>query len=190
MLIQSVPLATTAIAATAVTATATASAPGTRGTLFARPRDVDRELTALKFLAVEHLDRFVGFFRRGEFDESEATGFAGEFVEHQVHRSDYACLREILLQVIFHRLVREITYEESGFVVHTIWLSRSKNPVGGFCTGRITECLTASLTSVFLTPTPQVLCAGGRLHQIVTWSQQDFRRLESGFRLWLRPKQR
>src|SRR2546425_12116230 len=30
-----------------------------------------------------------------------------------------------------------------------------------------------SLTSVFLTPAPQVLCAGARLHQIVTGSQQE-----------------
>src|SRR5204862_6338314 len=30
-----------------------------------------------------------------------------------------------------------------------------------------------SLTSVFLTPAPQVLCAGARLHQIVSGSQQE-----------------
>src|SRR5207302_6840865 len=184
MLIRSVALATTAIAAAAETAAAATTATGTRGALFARSRDVDRELAALKFLAVEHFDRFVGFFRRGEFDESEATGFAGEFVEHQVHRSDDACLREILLQVIFHRLVREITYEESGFVVHTIGCPAQKTQWGDSAPAGSLNVLLPSLTSVFLTPTPQVLCAGGRLHQILTWSQQDFRRIESGFRLW------
>src|SRR3989440_9761701 len=126
--IRSVALTTAAVAAAAETTTTAAAR--TRRALFARTRDVDGQLTALEFLAVKHFHRFVGFLRRGVLDEGKAARFAGKFVEHQVHRSDDACLGEVLLQVVFHRLVGEIAYEESGFVVHTIGCPAQKTQWG------------------------------------------------------------
>src|SRR5207248_2461226 len=80
---------TAAIApAAATTTTATFTARGTIAGLFARTGDIDGELTSLKILAVEHLDSFIGFFGRGQFNESKPAGFAGEFVQHQVDGGD------------------------------------------------------------------------------------------------------
>src|SRR5580765_5344288 len=131
---SSVTLAATAAVASAPIATTTASASpssaaGTGRAFFTRPCDVDGQRPALKFLAVEHFDGLVRFLRTREFDEGKAAGFTGEFIEHEVHRSDHTGLGEILLQVIFHRLVREITDEESGFIHNSLPLKKPSGEI-------------------------------------------------------------
>ena len=86
------------------------------GAFFFRARDVHGQGPVLEFFAVEHLHRLVCFLPGGVFDEGKAARFASELVQHQIHGSDDTCLGKILLQVIFHRLVSEITNEESRFV--------------------------------------------------------------------------
>src|SRR5881394_136302 len=121
--VASAPIATT------TTASAAAAAAGTGRAFFTRPRDVDGQRPALKFLAVEHFDGLVRFLRTREFDEGKAARFTGEFIEHEVHRSDHTGLGEILLQVIFHRLVREITDEESGFIHNSLPLKKPSGEI-------------------------------------------------------------
>ena len=64
--VASVTLAATAAFASApiaTTTTTTTAAAGTGRAFFTRTRDVDGQRPALKFLAVEHFDGLVRFFR-------------------------------------------------------------------------------------------------------------------------------
>src|SRR3954469_25035083 len=99
------------LAVTASASTATTTPHGR--TFITRARNVDRELAPLEFLIVEHLHGLVRIGRRGELDKGKAPGFACEFVQHEVDRTYDTSLGEILLEFIFHRLVREVPYEES-----------------------------------------------------------------------------
>jgi hypothetical protein len=104
---------------------------------FTRPRNVHRQRTALKFFVVELFDGFVRFILICEFDECEATGFAGHLVQHEVHRCDDASLGKIILKIVFHGLVREVAHKEPGRVHNTSVCSKT---AWEDCTGRITEC--------------------------------------------------
>lgn len=127
---------------------------------------------------MKHFDRFAGFFGCGKFHKSEASGLSREFVHHEVDGGDNTCLREIVLQVVFHRLVREITDEESRLVHANIGFFRSKNPVGRSCTCRNQLMLPIiNGPSVILTPALLVLCArrhgnkpAPRVNQVRKWS--------------------
>lgn len=74
-------------------------------------RTTYRQGPTLKVLAVELLDRPVGFLGGGEFEEGEATGLAGRLVQHQVDGRDHAGLGEVTLQVIFPGVKREVANE-------------------------------------------------------------------------------
>ena len=99
-----------AVTGTAASISTTAATLGT-GTFFTRPRDIHGQRTALHIFAIEHFDRLVCFLGSRQFHKCETTGFPGEFIEHQVYRCNIPCLREHVLNVLFHRLVREVTNE-------------------------------------------------------------------------------
>jgi len=90
----------TPVAPSTTTATATKTA-FTRRTFLTRAGDVNGQLAALEFLVMEHLNRLVRFLARAVLDKGEASGLAGELVEHDVHGTDHSGLGEILLQVTF-----------------------------------------------------------------------------------------
>ena len=92
---------------------ASAATPAHWRTLITGPGNIDGELASLEFFVVQHLHCLVRIGRRGELDEGKTPGFACEFVQHEVDRTNYTRLGEILLEVVFHRLVREVTNEES-----------------------------------------------------------------------------
>ena len=101
-----VPAKSITLAALAtVVPVAAPSAAGARRTVFARARGVDGDGAALKFLVVELFYGFLRFFGRGKFHESESTRFACDFIHHQVDGSDRACLGEVILEVVFCRLI-------------------------------------------------------------------------------------
>lgn len=146
------PTTTTATAArtTATTATATESttATTTGRTLLTGTGDVDRQCTALELFSMEQFDGLLGLGGTGEFNECEPTGLAREFVEHDVDAHHHAGLREIILQVLIHGLVREIAYEEAGLVFRhncvllypaNLHRCRKPLPTQGFCGA--THCL-------------------------------------------------
>ena len=87
---------------------------------------------------MELLDGFVCFFGGRVFDEGEATGFAGNFVDHQIDGSDWTCLGEIVLEVVFHGLIGKIPYEEP-LLIHNV-ASAQENRSGEDCPGSFTEC--------------------------------------------------
>ena len=93
------------------TATATTTRTITTAPFFTRTGDVHGERAALEFFAVEHFHCFVCFIGAGEFDECEAAGFPGEFIEHEIHGGDAPGRGEKLLKILFQRLVREVTDE-------------------------------------------------------------------------------
>src|ERR1051325_2232559 len=109
-----------------ISAVAAATTTGTRRAFFARLGDVDRQGAALEFLAVKHLDRLVGLVGGREIDEGETARFAGELVEHDVHRGDHTGLREILLQVGIDGGEREVANEQPGWVRGRIGLPQKK----------------------------------------------------------------
>lgn len=65
---------------------------------------------------MKHFNGLGGLWRGGVLDKGKAPGFSGKFIQHQVDRREGARLGEILPQVIFPGLVREITHEEFGIV--------------------------------------------------------------------------
>jgi len=118
-------------AVTPVAAATTAAATTAAGrTIFAGTSDVDGQGATLEFLVVKHLDRLVGFFRAAHLDEGEATGFAGEFVQHHVYRGHDAGLGEEILQIVVHRLVGEVAYEETRFIHNQYTLAAQKTEWG------------------------------------------------------------
>jgi len=102
--------------------------------------DVDCELAALEFLAVEHCDRFVRFIGSGKLHECKAARLAGEFVQHQVAGGYNACLREIVAQFPFQRTIGEVPHEQSARIVTHVsnCYFRSKR-TEGCCTRRFSE---------------------------------------------------
>ena len=82
-----------------------------RRTILARAGNIHGDLAALKILVVEHFNRLLRLFRRGEFDERKAAGTAGHLVHHQVARCDCARLGEVILEVIFARLKGQVADE-------------------------------------------------------------------------------
>src|SRR5689334_15905356 len=150
--VAAIPAVSTVAAAAA--AAATSALPGR--TFLARARDVDRQRTALEFLVMEHFHGLVRLVRGGHFDEGEAAGFAGELVEHDVHGCDNAGLGEIILQVVVHGLVGEVSYEETGLIHDTKVIGRLKTKwgVAALAVSLICLLVLAGGQSVFLTPTP------------------------------------
>ncbi len=89
-----------------------AAAPASpRRSLLAGPGDINRKRATLKIFAMEHFDGFVCFLGCGELNESKAARFTREFIEHEIHGGDNTRLREVLPQVVLHRLVSKITDE-------------------------------------------------------------------------------
>jgi hypothetical protein len=66
---------------------------------------------------MEQINGLLGIGGTGEFNEGKPAGLAREFVEHDVDAYHHAGLREVILQVLIHGLVREIAYEEAGLVI-------------------------------------------------------------------------
>src|SRR6185369_1589029 len=102
-------MSTTAAATTATeTATTTTAAALLLGTSF-----VDDEIASAKVLAVHGIDRTVGFFVIGNFDESETTRVAREPITNEIDsRGVNTSLREKIMQRIFRCGKRKITHIE------------------------------------------------------------------------------
>jgi hypothetical protein len=66
-------------------------------------------------LAVELLNRGFGLRPLREFDEREAARAAGLAIERTNDLRGLADLGEVLAQVVFRGLIREITYEQSNW---------------------------------------------------------------------------
>jgi hypothetical protein len=66
-------------------------------------------------LPVELLDRRFGLRPLGVFDEGKATRATGLAVERPNNLRRLTNLREMLTQVVFRGLVREISYEQSNW---------------------------------------------------------------------------
>lgn len=139
---------TTAAARTTAAATTESTATTTGRTLLTGTGDVHRQGTALELFSMEQFDSLLGFSGAGEFNEREPTGFAREFVEHDVDTHHHAGLREVILQVLIHGLVREIAYKEAGLVFRhncvllypaNLHRCRKPLPTQGFC--GTTHCL-------------------------------------------------
>ena len=109
---EMLPLTARAVIA-ALVASAAVPLLAAAAALFAWLGDIDRERAALKIFVVEHFHRLVRVRRAGELDEGEPARLAGEFIQHQVHRIDCAGLSEVVHQVAFHGLVRQVADEES-----------------------------------------------------------------------------
>jgi len=99
------------IALAAFAATTTCETIATGRTFFPRAGDVHQDLAALEFLIVELLDGFLRFLGGGVFHEGKTAGTAGHFIEHEVDRGYRARLGEVLLQVVFPRLKRQVADE-------------------------------------------------------------------------------
>jgi hypothetical protein len=90
-----------------VTATTTATAWWAR---LARTRFVHGQSTAFELRAVDFRNRFLRICVGGHCDESESTGFAGEFVLHQHDFLNWARFGKKLLKFIFGGVKWEISH--------------------------------------------------------------------------------
>src|SRR3989442_1111428 len=99
--------------------------------LLARSGHIHRQISALKFLPMKHLDGFLCFLVRIHFDKAKSPAFAGNFILHHVHRNHSPCLRKEVLQLVFKNRKREISDKQLG--CHSlIPASQSMNvPSGG-----------------------------------------------------------
>lgn len=121
----------------------------------ARTGNIDRERAALKFFIVELFDGLVRLLVAPEFNECEATGFSSHLIEHKIDGGDDASLGEIILKIIFHGLVGQVTYEEPSRIHNTRVVEKT---AWEDCTGRITECrlrftLSSDTNTVSFNPT-------------------------------------
>jgi len=98
----------TAAAATATTITTTALAAGR--TFFARTRNVNAQVATLQILVVEHVNRFLCFFRSAHFNKGKPAGAAGELIEHQLAFDDGTGLLEQIFEVAFGGTIGQISY--------------------------------------------------------------------------------
>lgn len=103
------PVAATAAETAPATTTKTATAAG--GPLLARTGDVHGQGSAVQFLAVEQFNRLLGFFGTAELYKCEAAGTARELVEHQVDVDHHARGAEVVLEIAFEGLKRQVSYE-------------------------------------------------------------------------------
>lgn len=86
-----------AFAAATTTATETS---GTRSAFFTGTGDVDRERTAIEFMAVEFFHGFLGFVAAAHRNEGKTAGTTGEFVEDDFDDTDGANLAKQSLEVL------------------------------------------------------------------------------------------
>ena len=97
-------ITTTATPAATVTATITpipaAKTAGTRGALFARTGDIDRQGAAIHLVAVKFFDALLGLVAVPHRDERETTGPSRELVEDDLNDIDRADLAEQGLEVL------------------------------------------------------------------------------------------
>jgi hypothetical protein len=107
-----IPAIATAPTTAETAATAASEATPTTGrTFLAWAGDVHGQGPATELLAVEHFDGLMGFFGTAEFDKGEAAGTARELVEHQVDVDHHASGAEVVLEVAFEGLKRQVSYE-------------------------------------------------------------------------------
>ena len=118
--------ATTAAAATAAAAvfttratTATAAAAGR--TLFARARDIDRQIATIHRGAVEGFDGLLRFLGGAHRHETEPARAAADAVDHQVRFHDGAVRSEHILEIILRGVEGKISNKQ--FVTHVMLLS-------------------------------------------------------------------
>jgi hypothetical protein len=124
--------ATIAAASTPITTTTTAAVPPPpppeRG---ARPHAAALMLTVSTGLEVpcrETLQRPCLLLGTSRIDEAKPRDLPVN-LSSEVHRSDHTGLGEVLLQVVFHRLVREITDEEPGFIHNSLPLKKPSGEI-------------------------------------------------------------
>ena len=80
-------------------------------TLFAGTRLIYGEGPALELFVVEGFDCLFGFIRGAHLDEAEAAGFARGAIEDDVNCYNLAHGAKMILQVIFGRVVVDVTNE-------------------------------------------------------------------------------
>ncbi len=80
-------------------------------TLLAGTRLIDREGTTLELFIVEGLDRLLGFIRRTHFNETKTAWFARSAVHNDVNGYDFARRAEMILEIVFGRVVIDVTDE-------------------------------------------------------------------------------
>lgn len=97
-------------------ATESPAPTATRRPLFARTRHIDRQDPALELFLVEHFHCLLSFLGGAELDKRKPAGTPGEFVQYDVDGTDHAGCRKIILQIVIHRLIREIANKQSRFV--------------------------------------------------------------------------
>ena len=100
-----------ATAATAITAATAAAAATTTTTaaILTRTSLVDRQVAAAEVLTVERVGRVVGRLPIGHFHESEPLGAVRVAVDDNLGRENLAELAEQFYQVVFGRVVRQIS---------------------------------------------------------------------------------
>src|SRR6185312_12467298 len=105
-----VAAATGRTTATVTAATAVATGAGTARSALASLVDV--QCTALELMAIELLDRLLGFLVAAHFDEAETAGATGGTVHHHRGRLDRAGLGEQSPQVVIRGFEVEVSDEK------------------------------------------------------------------------------
>jgi len=67
--------------------------------------NIHDQRTALEFLSIELLNGLFCLLDRRKFHKCKPARFSGEFVLHQIHRRNYSCLREVVMQILLQGLI-------------------------------------------------------------------------------------
>ena len=114
---------TTAAAAAAITATSaavftTTSTAATRA-LFAWLGHIDREGSAVHFLAVQGLDGLLRLLGSAHGHKAKAAGAIGHAIHHQVGFGDRAMRGERVLEVVFSGVEGKVSHKQ--FITHVMF---------------------------------------------------------------------
>ena len=77
------------------------------------------------------------FFGRAELNKGEPAGSAGFFVEHEVDADDCTDVAELVFEVAFENLERQVTHEEPAVAVHKPRMLASQYAMTATCNSRV-----------------------------------------------------
>src|SRR5262249_12184647 len=104
--------------AAAELATTTATTAATWRAFFARPSDIDSQITSVQRSTVQSADGLLGFFGSAHRDESKPAWPARRAVHHQVGFENGSVRSERVLEIVLSGIEGKISYKQ--FIAHVI----------------------------------------------------------------------
>jgi hypothetical protein len=123
--LAAIPTATAHTAAAVFPPRTPAPAPPTAAgrTFFARACDIDRQGAAIEFLAMQLVDRLLGFFGAAHGDERKPPGATRHAIHHDVGLHNRAAAGERVLEIVFSGFEGKVSNKQ--LCAHVMLLSET-----------------------------------------------------------------